>query len=86
VEGRDSTFKALFDFIGLDWDPDILNKAFEIHHNPGNGDPKISGTLFIHDNSIGLGKEVNLGNIGLDRIKEINKTHQRLGYEKIELD
>lgn len=85
VERRESTFDALFDFIGLDWSPDLLEKVFKVHHQVGPGDPKIVNTASIHLNSVGRGKEINRARISVDRVKSINKIHQRLGYGKVKM-
>jgi hypothetical protein len=85
VKGKKSTFKQLFGFIGLDWDSALLEKVFTTHHTVGPGDPKIGDTNSIHSDSVGRGEGILCSKLTPNRIKAVNKIHQRLGYKKLKM-
>lgn len=85
AENQTKWLSPMFDFIGLEADESLVNKVFETRHKVGPGDTKINGTRSIHSNSVGRGKDIDKRHLDVDRIKTINKLHERLGYAKVKL-
>jgi len=49
----------LFQFLGLTWDPALLEKVFEVKHDRGLGDSKIESTHQIERDRIGQGAKLD---------------------------
>lgn len=49
----------LFGFLGLKWDPELLDRVFRTPHDPGGGDPKIQRTERIEKDRVGRGHLVD---------------------------
>lgn len=56
VAAPEATLRAMFEFLGEQWDPALVERAFVQHREPGVGDPGILGTRSIHDKRIGRWK------------------------------
>ncbi len=78
-----ATVPGLFEFLGVEYDPTLLDNVFQEKHVQGPGDPKIRQAQEIHVRSVGRGHAVSRVKIGADRVRRINELHAQLGYPEL---
>lgn len=82
VQSPEPTLRALFEFLRLPWEPQLLERAFEQSHDRGPGDSKIIFTKRI-ENNVGKGTRVPMQVFDPKLIARANALHARLGYPPI---
>jgi hypothetical protein len=73
----------VFQFLGLDWDPSLLDKVFSVKHDLGGGDYKIELTNQIEKDRVGKGAQVDKALLALvpPHLKQRRQSlNQLLGY------
>ena len=75
-----SALAGLFDFLGLDWNRDILATVFSTPHAAGPGDSKILHTSRIGGGSVGRGAQLPADAVSPQRRYELDRTLGELGY------
>lgn len=79
------TLVPLFQFLGLEWDPSILDRVFTLPRDPTiGGDYKIHSTRRIEKDRVGKGAGLNpalLANIPADLMGRQKDLGRQLGYE-----
>jgi hypothetical protein len=77
------TLNPVFQYLGLKWDPAMLDKVFSTQHDLGGGDFKILNTSKIEQNHISLGTKVDPkleAQVPAELLQQRNLLHQVLGY------
>jgi putative sterol carrier protein len=74
---------SLFEFLGFEWDAQLLDKVFITHHDYGDGDTKILFAEKISQSSIGKGGRIPLSKLQEDLSRKIDILHNALGYQSI---
>ena len=67
-------------FLGVAWDPAILQRAFQVAHSPGGGDTKVRQETSVHTRSIGLGGQMPLTAVSPATITRANELLTALNY------
>ena len=78
-----STLKAMFEFLGLPFDPRLPDSVFLVHHDLGGGDPRIRFSKKINKHSLGKGSKVSRTNIPADLLEQMNAVLSELGYPTV---
>lgn len=79
----DETLRSVFDFLGVQADDAVLERAFARAQRSGPSDHKIGHTSGVHTDSLGRGKRVPVEMIPPPLLREVNRTLVRLGYEAV---
>ncbi len=77
------TLHPVFQFLGLDWDPALLDRVFEVSRDPGGGDYKIASTSKIETDRIGKGARIDptlMAAIPPKLLERQKALHGALGY------
>jgi hypothetical protein len=74
------TLKPLFAFLGVEWDPALIEKVFSTKHDVGNGDIKTAYSENIVQNSIGKGSNLSRANIPAQILDRMNQVLRELDY------
>jgi hypothetical protein len=77
------TLKNLFDFLGVDADESVVERAFESEHGRGPGDYKIAFTGGISLDSVGRGATLP-EHLGKEQIERMNALLAELDYPELE--
>ena len=80
AQDSEATAKALFSFLAIDWEDDLLERVFLQQHKIGAGDHKITQTSRIETGSVGKSLQFSVADIDSQRIAQVNALHQQLGY------
>jgi protein-tyrosine sulfotransferase len=83
VTDTEQTLQALFKFLGVTWEPDIVVKAFQIHHDQGGGDTKISVTTQLSRQSIGTGAAIPICHLSQHQFRRIAEILVELEYPEL---
>lgn len=75
--------KPLFEFLCLEWNPNVLSEVFSTQHDPGPGDIKIKFSRRINESSIGKGSRLPLRAISDDLLERMNNLFVKLDYPVI---
>jgi protein-tyrosine sulfotransferase len=75
--------KPVFEFLGLEWDVNILDSVFLTQHTAGPGDLKVMFTREIHQKSLGKGSAISRQCITEDLLQKMNSTLERLAYPPV---
>jgi protein-tyrosine sulfotransferase len=75
-----STLKAMFEFLGLPFDPRLPDSVFLVHHDLGPGDDRIRFSKKITRHSLGKGSKVSRANIPADLLEQMNAVLSELNY------
>jgi putative sterol carrier protein len=86
VNDPEGTTNKLFNFLGLESDPQLVNKIFSTEHQDGPGDPKIKFTKKIEKNSVGRGRLVPVKRVGENFLLKMNSLLRELNYEEVDKD
>ena len=76
--------EPMFKFLGVSWDPRLLDSVFTEPHDEGDGDPKISKARTINQNSVGAGSTISVHRVPHDLFKQTNFILEQLGYPAVE--
>ncbi len=74
----------LFDFLGIEDDPVVTARAFEMIHTRGAADHKVDFSAMVHQNSIGRGSRVPVGMIPPPQRERMNRLLVELGYPSVD--
>ena len=78
----------LFAFLGLDWDPSLIERVFSTRHDKGPGDPKAEFANKFYTTSIGRGISMEvlskLTKAPINMQRDLNELLARLGYASLE--
>ena len=78
-----SILPAVFSFIGVDWDPRLLDAVFATPHEEGPGDATILYTGRIDPGRVGKGASISVRAISDDRLDRMNGLLRQLDYEPV---
>lgn len=73
----------LFAFLGVAWDPGVLERAFTMAHDAGGGDPLIHDTQRIERDRVGHGRELDLSRITASQRTRVESLLRKLGYASL---
>ena len=73
----------LFEFLGVEWDPELPQRVFSTPHDLGAGDPKVHFTGVIDPSYVGKGKQIHYGEIPAAQRERMNELLRRLGYPEV---
>lgn len=79
-----TTIPAIFQFLGVRWEADILDKIFSSDHDRGEGDLKVHFSKEISKASIGRGQSIPLTAVPDHLQLRINAMNKCLGYDSLE--
>jgi hypothetical protein len=74
----------MFEFLGVDWNPSMLDSVFTAAHEKGDGDPKVLYTKSIRRASVGKGSSVPLRRVADDLLRKMNELLAQIGYPTLE--
>jgi protein-tyrosine sulfotransferase len=78
-----SALNPVFQFLGLDWEVSLLERVFEVAHDPGGGDYKIASTMKIEKDRTGKGLGIDpvlMAVMPADLLQKQKELHRALGY------
>jgi protein-tyrosine sulfotransferase len=81
-----ATLSRVFDFIGVPWQPALLDRVFATDHGRGFGDPKIPFASEIHRDSIGKGASISMRTVSAASLNGVNRLLDQLGYARLAAD
>jgi hypothetical protein len=73
----------LFAFLGVAWDPGVLERAFAMAHDDGGGDPLIHETQRVERDRVGRGRELDTSRITAAQRTRVESLLRRLGYDPL---
>jgi protein-tyrosine sulfotransferase len=73
----------LFEFLGVQQSPDLLEKVFKMSHEHGPGDPNAAFSRKIHSNSVGRGSTISIRHLSTVDLERANSLLQLLNYALI---
>lgn len=85
VARPEEVLPPLFAFLGVDWDPGVLERAFTMRHDQGGGDPLIRSTNKVESDRIGRGRTLKLSRVAIPTRVRANRLLLKLGYEAMEI-
>jgi hypothetical protein len=74
------TLQPLFEFLGVAWQPQLLDSVFSAHHDEGDGDAKVRFADRIYTNTIGKGSTINRDHVPARMLDEMNRLLAALDY------
>ena len=77
------TLEAMFAFLGLRFDPRMLDSVFLVHHDEGVGDDRIRFSKEISRRSLGKGSRVPREKIPSDLLEKMNSLLSELNYPTV---
>lgn len=80
------TLKAVFEFIGVTWDNNLLELVFTTDHDPGHGDLKALFSTTINSDTVGKGRRLPVPHVNNPVLPRVNLLHDKLGYPRIDPD
>jgi len=80
------TLKPLFDFLCVEWDERVIDRAFSVEHDFGLGDVKARFSSRIKQDSIGKGSKLPLSRISRDQLEKMNDLLKILDYPQVGSD
>jgi protein-tyrosine sulfotransferase len=75
--------QRMFSFLGIAFEPHMLDAVFSTPHDPGPADLKIQFTSSVLRGRIGKGLQVPRRQISDDRLVKVNAFHEVLGYPAV---
>lgn len=75
-----STLKPMFEFLGVVWQPETIDRIFTTQHDLGPQDPKVAFSKRIHKKSIGKGTKVSHRYIPKHLLEPMNQLLAELDY------
>jgi hypothetical protein len=84
VDDPERWVAQLQQFLGVEEDLSVLQRAFEDAMKPGPADYKIEYTTTVHDKSVGRGKRVPVEMIAPPLLRLINEKLEVLGYSTLD--
>ena len=80
------TLAPMFEFLGVEWNPAMLDSVFSVQHDLGFEDSKVAYSNRIHQNSIGKGAQVNTFSVSPHLMKQMNELLATLEYPIVDPD
>jgi protein-tyrosine sulfotransferase len=80
------TLEPLFSFLGISWDPSLLDRIFSQPHAEGRGDIRIGYTNSIHTRSIGTSSSITIKSIDKVLLQKMNALLHELSYPTVGSD
>jgi hypothetical protein len=77
------TLDHLFNFLGVRFEPELLNSIFAVQHDQGFGDPKIMYSRSINRASIGTGSAISPSQIQDQLLQRMNSLLEELDYPTV---
>lgn len=77
------TLGPLFAFLGVGWDPALLDAVFRVKHDPGDGDIRVKFSKSIDSTSLGKGSTIARSTIPPDQLEKMNAMLARLEYPEV---
>lgn len=77
------TLEPLFGFLGVGFDPKLVDRVFEVPHDEGGGDGKIRYTGRIEDATVGKGSALPAGSISKANRERMNGLLRALDYPEV---
>ncbi len=74
------TLGPMFNFLGLDFDPAMLDAVFKSKHDRGPGDVKVMYTRRINSKSVGMGSAVSRSQLPAELLARVNGLLEELDY------
>lgn len=80
------TLKAVFEFIGVNWDDRLFKIIFASDHDSGHGDMKALFSTRINTDTLGKGRRLPVSHLDNPVLARVNLLHDKLGYPRIHPD
>jgi protein-tyrosine sulfotransferase len=75
---------SMFDFLGVEWDEGLMESAFKVPHDRGEGDLKVWLSESISRDSVGRGSSIPSTLIPENLLPRVEALHRELGYPSLE--
>jgi hypothetical protein len=73
----------LFAFLGVAWDPGVLERAFAMRHDDGGGDQLVKQTERVERDRVGRGRTLDTAKLGPAQRARVNALLRNLGYAEL---
>jgi len=84
VARPEEVLPPLFAFLGVAWDPGVLERAFAMPHDDGGGDQLIKQTERVERDRVGRGRTLDTSKLGAARRARVDSLLRNLGYAEIQ--
>jgi protein-tyrosine sulfotransferase len=84
VARPETVLPPLFAFLGVAWDPAVLERAFTMEHDGGGGDPLIKDTRRVEADRVGRGRALDTSKLGLRQRGRVDSLLRNLGYATLD--
>lgn len=78
-----ATLPHIFAFLGLPWEPSIVDKVFTSDHDRGDGDVKVHFSEKINQDSVGRGRAIPLASVPEALRSRIDGLSEKLGQQSL---
>jgi len=75
-----TTIEGIFHFVGVSWDPRMLDSIFSTEHDRGEGDLKVHFSKEISRESVGKGRSIPSRSVPAQMQVRVNILNKRLGF------
>jgi protein-tyrosine sulfotransferase len=72
--------EGIFSFLGLDWQPELLDEVFSRPHDTGREDPYVRFSSTIHVASVGAGRGLSIAHVQPELLRHVDSLLRELGY------
>lgn len=80
VADPEAVLRAAFAFLGVEWQPGLVNAVFKTRHGRGIGDPKVEFSDRIHGDSVGAGQVLPRNRIPGPLLVRMRSLEEQIGY------
>jgi hypothetical protein len=84
VAQPDEVLPPLLAFLGVAWDPAMVERAFTMRHDDGGGDQLVKGTRRIERDRVGRGRELDTARLTESQRVRANSLLRKLGYDEMQ--
>jgi len=84
VARPDEVLPPLCTFLGVAWDPSLVERAFAMRHDEGGGDQRIKETKGIERDRAGRGRALDTAKLSPARRTRVDSLLRALGYPELE--
>lgn len=85
VARPDEVLPPLFAFLGVAWDPSLLERAFTMRHDEGGGDQLIKQTSRVETDRVGRGRNLDTSKLAAAQRERMDALLRTLGYAASEV-
>ena len=83
VARPEEVLPPLLAFLGVAWDPALLERAFTMRHDDGGGDQRIKGTHRVERDRVGRGRALDTAKLVAAQRARVDSLLRKLGYAEL---